>query len=747
MKRSPIRPILRTLAIGTAAFAVVGTAYVAFVTHRATATLSALMAEPLWEHTGRVYSAPMELWPGMQISPEALEQDLIAAGYTASAQAPAAPMSFQKKGRTFSIQGADGETSTVAFSDTGIASTEPGPMLRLAPVELAEQRGPENVSQRAVVLDELPPHVWQAVLAMEDARFFDHSGVDIFAVARAAVANAAAGEITQGGSTLSQQLVKNLFLSADRTYRRKAREAVLSVALERTATKEEILEMYLNMVYLGQVNGAAISGVEQAARSYFGKPAERLTLGEAAMLGGIISAPNRYSPWRHPEAALERRRLVLDRMVEQEWITPSEADAAATQPLSVPPTPLQHQAPWAVEHAIEQVEAHFEEDGIVAGQGWTVHTTIQPALQHIAEEAVADTLAVLDPGEPELQAAFVVMRASDGAILAMVGGRDFTESPFNRATDAQRQLGSTVKPLTYLAAFVDGRLTSTGERIEDEPLVIGTRDDAWAPENYDHSYRGAISVREALQDSRNVPAVRVAQEVGFSRLQDWARTLGLDNATALPSAALGSFEVSPLSLASAYTIFPGEGTQSSPRLVGQVFDEDAELWAPEPTLDRRAAAAPTWMVTSMLASVVDSGTGAGIRRFGVRAPAGGKTGTTDNGRDAWFVGFTGDIVAVAWVGYDEGADLGRTGSQAALPIWARFMARSNFSGGLPEKPSGVSTVELCSDSLDPVSCRLYCEPRTEYALGMFSPECTNDLFGMVPRIQPRDKGRRLFWRN
>jgi penicillin-binding protein 1B len=707
----------------------VGTSTVGYVLyHQAERDVEALLARPVWSQTGRVFSAPMELWPGMHLAAGDVASDLQSAGY-ARVRTVENPGDFRVTAETIQVRDERGD-HTIQFSEDEIIDTAPGPMVRLAAVELAELRGASGESRRPIALSELPEHVYKTVLAMEDSRFFDHEGVDPVGITRAVLANMGAGHTTQGGSTLTQQLVKNLFLTSERTYQRKAREALLSVALENLYTKEQILELYLNEVYLGQVGGAGVAGLSSAARAYFGKTAERLELGEAAVLAGIISAPNRYSPIRHPERAIERRNLVLDRMVDLGWIPAETAATEKESPLRLAPSVMSWRSPWLVEAAIEQVESAAGSEGVVAGQGWSIHTTLQPGLQRIAEAAVAESAARLDADYPEAsgaQIALVAVRASDGAVLAMVGGRSYADSSFNRVTAAKRQIGSTVKPLTYLAALKSDHSRTPGAIIEDAPLERTAYGRTWAPKNYDSRFKGEISLRQALYESRNIPAILLAESVGMPQMKRWWTGLGLEGATELPSAALGSFEATPLQLAGAYTVFPGQGRVSTPRIVSRAVDSSGDtIQSNKPQIAQVASAEEAWLVRSMLESVIEQGTGRAVRRFGVEGSVAGKTGTTDDEHDAWFVGFAGDVVVAVWVGFDRGQNLGLTGGKGALPTWSRFVAWSGLSAPSVPAPEGITTVELCDDTLTPAACSECSASHPEYVFADFTPECEPD---------------------
>lgn len=695
---------------------------------QALADVDDLLARPVWSRTGRVMSGPIELWPGLSLTPEQLALDLQRAGY-ARVGSVGQPGDFSVAADAVRIQApvAEGPGYKVAagehlvsFRDGRVALAGGKERLQLAPAELAQVRGPDNESRRPVTLAEIPPHVVDAVLAMEDSRFREHEGLDPLGIARALLVNAAAGSTVQGGSTLTQQTVKNLFLTSERSYERKAKEALLAIALEQRRSKDEILELYLNEIYLGQVAGAAVCGVDQAARAYFGKPVDRLDLGEAATIAGIISAPNRYSPLKHPEAALERRNIVLARMSELGLVTAEAAAQEQERPLQVHALGGGRGAPWAVDAALEAVEAELGE-GSVAARGLTVYTTIQPALQRLAEEAVAAGAAELDEAWPKAagaEIALVAVRVSDGAIVAMVGGRDYGSSQFNRAMDGRRQVGSTVKPLTWLFAFDADPSLSPGTVVDDEPLSRVVDGKTWEPQNYDNAFVGPISLREALVHSRNVPAVLIAEELGFASLKRHLLAAGLTTATDWPSASLGSFGATPVELAGAYTAFPQAGLVSQPRLLQGAADAGSTvIEATPPQRQRVADATAAWLATDILQQVISRGTGASASRYGVGRGAGGKTGTTDDARDAWFAGFTGDLAVVVWVGFDRQRDLGLTGARAALPTWARFVAATGTTrASLPGQPAGLTRVEVCIETGEPPCTGMFsttCEERVE----------------------------------
>jgi len=663
----------------------------------------------------------------MALEPEELAALLRRAGY-AQVEAPSAPGEFTLSGaglHAISTAGMEAEilvtfgpgaAGSSQVDSKVVRSTTPTEPVDFGPIPLASVRGRENEERTPRSLGDFPPALRKAVLAMEDDRFFDHGGISIPGILRAVVRNVMSDGPLQGGSTLSQQLAKNLFLTPERTWQRKMRELFFTLALERELDKEEILNLYLNEVYWGQAAGVSICGAAQAARAYFGKPVERLTLGEAATLGGIISAPNTYSPLRHPERAQARRNLALRRMLDERWVSETDATAAMGTPLQIAPIAPGRSAPYAMDSVLDQVESALGR-GAVARGGLTIHTTLHPVLQRQAELAVEGAMASLQATHPEsadAQVALVALSPRDGSILAMVGGREYGRSQFNRATQASRQVGSTLKPLTLLAAFESDRNLAPSSTLEDAPIERLVNGETWAPTNYDGQFVGEITLRETLARSRNIPAVLLAEQVGLEALADWLHDLGLEEARPLPSVSLGAFEASPLELARAYTVFPGQGTLVEPRLLNHVRSAESDLLL-EFKPSHRALASPraAALATSVLESVMTRGTGAGAARFGLDQGVAGKSGTTDGGRDAWFVGFSPELVVAVWVGRDGGEPLGLTGSKAALPPWARFLAASGTAKGTFPLPTTVLEAETCTSGFEQGEC-------TECVLELFT---------------------------
>ncbi len=494
----------------------------------------------------------------------------------------------------------------------------PGKRATFRATELARLGGPEGESRHPVKLAQVPKSLVDAVLAVEDARFYEHEGIDPLGVLRAIVVNAFAGETRQGGSTLTQQLVKNLFLTQERSLSRKGKEAILALALEQRVSKDRILELYLNEIYLGQHGARSICGMDEAARTWFGKPVGRLELEESATLAGMVAGPNLYSPVRHADRAKERRDFVIDRMVEVGFLARPAGDAAKAKPLVVHASGAGRRAPWAVDLAFEKAEQQLG-SGSVIGRGLEIDTTIAPALQRLAERTVASSLEDLvakhpqlaaAEGKPGVEMALVAMRPSDGAVLALVGGHDYAETPFDRATHGKRQLGSTVKLLSALLAFEADPALSGASFFDDSPLELVVDGEVWAPTDYDGKYLGPISLRRAIADSRNIPAVLLAQHVGMDRLARGWKALGLSGATARPSSALGAFEATPLELAGAFTVFPGRGVVARPRIVAAIEDgKGSTLWSEEPVTTRVASTAATFLAADLGVEVIRFGHG------------------------------------------------------------------------------------------------------------------------------------------
>ncbi len=576
------------------------------------------------------------------------------------------------------------------------------PFVALEPPLLSGMRGGSRQVREWVPYNRIPPAVITAVLAVEDRRFFSHYGVDPVAIGRALWANLMRGGVVQGGSTITQQLAKNLFYSPQRTMERKLREVVAAFVMEWKYRKEEILESYLNEIYLGQAGSVSIYGIGEAAHRYFAKPLEALSIEEIALVAGLIKGPNTYSPTKNLEHATLRRNVVLRRLRDEGLLTEDAWKEAVNRPVRVSlPEDVVTDAPYFVDYLLRQVEAGT---GMGIPEGARIYSTLDPFMQQLATEALHKGLAKLEQqypalreGESPLQGAVVVLEARTGQLRAMVGGREYRASQFNRAAQAHRQAGSLFKPFVYLAAFEAARSDgSTGvtpaTMLADEPVSFESGSGPWSPQNYDRQFRGPVTVRAALEQSLNVPAVRTAHRLGIGSINRLLRGFGIQGA--LPdnlSIALGSASVSLLEITSAYGGLANGGVGvKTVALTNLVRESGDTLWSP--LLDRHQAvsAQGAYLATSLLKGVLDRGTGSKARVWGLRGPVAGKTGTTDGYRDAWFVGYTPELVIGVWVGFDDERAIRLTGSQAALPIWVD-VARRLIPADSPDfaVPSGI----------------------------------------------------------
>ena len=610
----------------------------------------------------------------------------------------------------------------------------------LEPEVLRAPSGPGD-DRVPVSLAEVPAHLVNAVLTVEDRRFYEHWGVDIGRIGGAALANLRARRIEQGGSTITQQLAKNLFLSARRTPLRKVRELAMALMLEARYSKSRILEAYLNEVYLGHSAGFAIRGVGRGAQFYFGKPVPALTVSESAMLAGLIHGPNLYEPFDHPAGTVSRRNLVLRLMRERNLIAASVATRAARSRLGVRRGPPPNRAGRYFTDLVTRE---------LRNRATHVFTTLDMDRQLAAERAVKEGIAQIErdrpglrrPGQP-LQAALVALEPATGEILAMVGGRDYGATQFNRAIDARRQPGSAFKPIVALAAL-SGRLVTLASPLDDEPLQVETGTGVWRPANYDGQFRGPVTLRRALEQSLNVPFARLGLEVGADRIAWTARRLGIASPLReVPSLALGSSEVTPLELTAAYGVFAAQGFRIPPHAVRGTLGDRVEWHSNAPRDGGRVYDPPeTYLVTSALEGAVERGTGRGLRAWGYDAPIAAKSGTSNDYRDAWFVGYTPEIVVGVWVGFDDGRSLGLSGAQAALPIFARFLGSSEMEDG----PGFTPPAELELKRVNPetgLSASAYCGGETEYFLPGTEPAGNDDCWSPVPHWLA-DVGERTF---
>jgi len=601
----------------------------------------------------------------------------------------------------------------------------------LEPEPLGAYYGPAREQRELVRLEELPRHVIDAVLAVEDQRFETHPGIDFRRVVGAMLANLRAGRVAQGGSTLTQQLVKNFFLTPERTFERKFREALMALVVEARYDKDEILQAYLNEIYLGQRGATAVHGIGEAAHLYFGKEASRLSVAEAGLIAAIIQSPNGISPYREPERATARRDLVLGLMREQGRIDAETLDRARAEPLRLAAvTPEPGDARYFLDLLRRQLDASYPSTQLTE-EGLRIYSTLDRRLQRIAAVALREGLERIEKRRPELgsedparrlQGCLVAMRPQTGELLVLVGGRDYRVSQFDRCSQARRQTGSVFKPFVYVAALEPrgGEPEVTlASFLEDEPLEISTPDGPWRPRNHDDAFHGRVPVREALEGSYNVATVRLALRVGVPRVVDVARRLGIESPLpAVPSLALGTAEMAPLEVARAYATLASGGIRPETQTVEDVVGPAGRvLERRELHFERVLDAGTAYLATSLLQGVATRGTAAGVRARGLTGPIAAKTGTTDEERDLWFVGFTPELVAVVWVGFDEPRSVGLSSSAGALPIWRRFVEEATggrVRGAFP-RPPRVERVEIepATGALALAGCP---ERRTEYFL-------------------------------
>ncbi|NOY53771.1 MAG: PBP1A family penicillin-binding protein [Deltaproteobacteria bacterium] len=540
----------------------------------------------------------------------------------------------------------------------------------------------------------IPEFLRQAVIAVEDSRFYFHHGIDFRGVARALIRDIAAGRIIEGGSTITQQLSKVLFFSSKRTLIRKIKEAILTLQIEQHYTKDQILNFYLNQIYLG----SGCYGVQTASEKYFGKKISKISLAEAALLAGLPKSPERYSPLTHPEAARRRRNLVLERMVVEGYITRKEAEQARAEPIPDRRNgDYGNRAPYFVESVVRKVAERFGRKELYEG-GLTLHTTLNVRIQKIAQKALQEGLNKIEarrtpPAIEPLQGAVIVLNPRTGAIEAMVGGRSYAVSQFNRAVQAKRQPGSAFKPLIFAAALRSGHKLS--DLLMDLPITCTDADTgkSWTPQNFEHVFHGPVTLRYALERSLNVPTVRLLREIGFTPVINLAHKLGIESPLKpYLSLALGTSEVSLMELTSAYATFAAEGIYSRPHFLTRIYDSEGHLLKehrPEQSVavDEQTA----FLITYLLEGVTQSGTGRIARSL--NRPVAVKTGTTDNYSDAWFIGYTPELAAGIWVGYDDRQSIGpgETGARAAGPIFVALLqgALKNHAPSYFPVPKGI----------------------------------------------------------
>jgi penicillin-binding protein 1A len=586
--------------------------------------------------------------------------------------------------------------------------------------------------RKVIKMTDLPKFVIQAFVSAEDARFYQHSGFDLQSMTRAFFKNIEAGRIVQGGSTITQQVAKALYLSPERSYMRKIKEAVLAYKIDKYLTKDEIMNLYLNHIYLG--HGAY--GIEAASQAFFGKSARHLTLPEASLLAGLPKAPSSYSPFLHLDKARQRQAYVLDRMVEDEYITYEQKEEALAVPMKFRSVrPKEKIAPYFIENIRRYIQEKYGSD-VLYKEGLEVYTTLNINMQKAARDAVEKGLLELEARETyekgQVQGALICMDAGTGAIRAMVGGRDFKKSEFNRATQSRRQPGSAFKPFIYTAAFDKGMTPST--KFVDEPIEYPDRsqpDGYWRPQNFDRKYNGPTTLRQALVQSRNVITIKLLEEIGVDYAAGYAANMGISSPLSRNlSMALGTSGVTLQEMVRGFGVLANQGKRAVPFMIKKIIDRTGHTFEEnqpkvEQVIDPRIA----FVTAHVMQDVVESGTGRRVKSIG--RPVAGKTGTTDDMRDAWFIGFTPSLIAGVWVGFDQERSLGRQeqGGRAAAPIWLYFMEKA--LQGTPVEtfpvPDGIVLIKVDPKSGVPSRGGIYESFLEGTSPGNDAPVETNDV--------------------
>lgn len=680
-------------------------------------------SERRWSIPSKVYSDSTLLYPGQTVNLKLFREKLDHLGYHDVQYEPVkkgdmrrngslldlylydlAMPSKQRKGFPVRISFQDNHITSIVRRDTGVNL----PLMELEPEEIMRFFGREREQRRLVSINEVPRHLKYAILAAEDSRFYRHHGVDPRGILRALYTNIRHGGIRQGGSTLTQQLAKNYFLTPERTIRRKVKEFLMALTMEVMYGKDVIFEIYLNEIYLGQKGSIAIHGVGEASHFYFGKDVQKLSVAESAAIAGLIKGPNRYSPYIDAERCRNRRDTVLLDMCRNGWITKEELEEILQTSVSpVGYIAYGNKAPYFMDYLSGQLPVFYSSDDL-ASMGLSIYTTLDTQVQVSAERALERGLARLERANPalvhsepgkQLQGAVIVMQPKTGYILAMVGGRDYSVSQFNRVTQARRQPGSAFKPFVYLTGL---REFTPSSILSNEPKSYEIDGTVWQPQNINPVAENGLRFRMALARSDNLATVDLAMKIGLNRIVNTALMFRLSTPMkSQPSLALGAFEVIPIELARAYCTFAADGVQPYPVSMKTVVDEnDKILERRHLKIERIIPPEKAYMMNSLLRSVVEEGTARSLKWRNITFPAAGKTGTTNDYRDAWFVGYTPDILALVWVGFDDGSSVYAQGSVAALPIWAELMRAlpQYASGGWFRKPSGIVQRTVCAQS-------------------------------------------------
>ncbi|MBN2426876.1 MAG: penicillin-binding protein 1B [Deltaproteobacteria bacterium] len=669
-----------------------------------------------WKLPARVYARPLDIYPGRKLTPSQMIAELALLGYRETPQ-PREPGSFHlrpralelvtrpfrfgdglEESRSLKIMFADGRVQALQNNST----QSPLQLVRIEPALIGGIYPGKNEDRVLVKLDEVPQHVMDALIAVEDRRFYSHHGLDPRGIARAIFATAS-GKSVQGGSTLTQQLVKNFFLTPERTIRRKLTEMVMALLVELHYSKDEILETYINEVYLGQDGNRAIHGFGLASSYYFDKPLTYLGLSETALLVGMLKGPSYYSPRNKPQRALQRRNLVLDLMEKEGFITEQQLGAAKKSPLGVIDRPPRGTSPYPAFLTLvhRQLQRDYRDEDL-RSEGLQVFTTLDPQVQLSAEHALSNRLELIEKSRKKpagsLQGAVLVTSAQNAEVQAVVGDRDPRYKGFNRALDARRPIGSLIKPVVYLTALQDRKKYTLATKLDDSPFVYrqaGAED--WEPGNYDHEFHEQVLLRDGLIHSYNVSTARLGLDVGVSKVMVNLRRLGVERA--LPEFAaslLGANALSPQEVTQVYQTLASGGFRTPLRAIREVLTADGEPLQRYPlNVEQVIDPASLYLLTVAMQDVVREGTASSLEHY---LPAGldiaGKTGTTDDFRDSWFAGISGDRLAVVWIGRDDNEPTGLTGASGAMTVWGKMMASLNPEPLILPEPDDIQRVYI-----------------------------------------------------
>jgi penicillin-binding protein 1B len=680
-----------------------------------------------WDLPSRIYSDATPIVPGVSLPRALLEPKLNHVGYHETRMRVSNPGEYRFVAGNLEIYLQNFEYPDIEFRAVPVVIDFDGPTvkaikrlddgvtlrgIRIEPELITSIYNNEMEDRLPVRLASVPKPVVDAIIATEDKNFENHVGISIRGTLGALMTDLKQRAWTHGGSTLTQQLVKNLFLNPERTWRRKGTEALMAILLELRYHKPEILEAYLNEIYLGQNGAVQIIGVEQASQVYFGKHVTYLTLPEAATLAGMISSPNVRNPLKYPDRAKSRRDLVLKLMLEQGKIEQAEYDRAVASPITVSRFPkTSRSAPFFVDLVLKQLRETYPETQLKT-EGLRIFTTLDTIMQRSAEQALESGIVDLDRRYPylkkstvPLEGVILTIQPGTGYVKALVGGRNYSKTQFNRAIQARRQPGSLFKPFVYITAMDPSRgqqALTAATVLDDSPITVKSGNAVWQPQNYDLRFHGLVTVREALAHSYNIPAVRAAIDAGVPNVIKEASTIGIESRLEpYPSVSLGSFEVTPLEIAYAYSAFANLGVKAEPISILAVSTREGKLLENrEVKMKRVAPASICYVMNDILRDVFNYGTAARARSLGFTRAFAGKTGTTSNYRDAWFIGYSPKILSLVWVGFDDAHSVRLAGGDACVPIWTAHMNR--IAGMVPDvdwkRPDDVVSREVDPES-------------------------------------------------